>query len=75
MHPEDRSTPSSPNAFAEEFLNRFEQEVWLRLQKYKLPVIVLLRDTPNHLILAHWAMDRSNRRLGHCRLFSLKSRE
>jgi len=26
MHPEDRSTPSSHNAFAEEFLNRFEQE-------------------------------------------------
>jgi hypothetical protein len=26
MHPEDRSTPSSRNAFAEEFLNRFEQE-------------------------------------------------
>jgi hypothetical protein len=32
------------------FLNRFEQEIWLRFQQYKVPVIELLRGTPKEAV-------------------------
>jgi hypothetical protein len=32
------------------FLNGFDQEIWLRFQQYKVPVIVLLRHTPKEAI-------------------------
>ena len=32
------------------FLSRFEQEVWMRFQQYKVPVIELLKDTPKEAV-------------------------
>lgn len=32
------------------FLNRFEQEIWLRFQQYKVPVIELLKGTPKEAV-------------------------
>ena len=32
------------------FLNRFEHEIWLRFQKYKIPVIEILKETPKEAV-------------------------
>lgn len=32
------------------FLSRFEQEIWLRFQQYKVPVIELLKETPKEAV-------------------------
>jgi hypothetical protein len=33
-----------------QILNRFQQEIWLRFQQYKLPVIELLKETPKEAV-------------------------
>ena len=38
------------NSEKSRFLNKFDQEIWLRLQQYKVPVIVLLRETPKEAV-------------------------
>ena len=33
------------------FLMRFEQEIWLRFQQFKVPAIELTRDTPREAVV------------------------